>query len=221
MRNNLTIKVNATREVLGVFAGIFIVWGLYRLLFRLPVFYEEVILKAVVFGGPVGWLAKTKLKWQWHDLGISAKRLFPSVYMGLFLGILMGLLGQVGNLVRYGKLNFFSGGLGADEVGQFVILSLVTAFWEQLLFSGYILRRWYQSFHNEWLALWWTAVLFVILHLPALVIVQLMAGGQLVLALFLLLTMQLGCGILRLRFGNLAAPMLVQALWGITIYLFR
>jgi membrane protease YdiL (CAAX protease family) len=111
-------------------------------------------------------------------------------------------------------------GLTSAGLGSYVILSVVTAFWEQLLFSGYLLRTLYLIIKNEWIAMWAVSSLFVCLHLPALLLVQHLGGGQLVLAVGLLLVLQMGCSLLRLWLKNLAAPMMAHALWGVTLYLF-
>jgi Fe2+ transport system protein B len=46
-------------RVIGLYVLVFVVWGLYRLLFRFPVWFEEIVLKGVGvwFAGVVGGVA--------------------------------------------------------------------------------------------------------------------------------------------------------------------
>lgn len=209
------------REILLVYVLIFLVWGLYRMLFRMPVWFEELVLKGLVFGVPVFWVSIKKLGWKLKDLGMTGDNLASATYMGLVLGILLGLFGQLGNIVRYGGLRLSAFGLTSESIGAFLILSLVTAFWEELLFAGYILQRLGGAVKSEWTQLLVTASLFVLLHVPALILVQQMTIIEMVLVMVLLLILQIGSGVLMLRYRNLAAPVLAHALWGVTIFMFR
>lgn len=208
------------RDVAIVFTIVLVLWGLYRLLFRLPTNFEEVILKGFVFGLPVLVVAR-RYQWRLVDLGISSKRLTLSVYGGLALGIMLGVVGQLGNILRHQGLQWSQWGLTSETLGGFIVLSLVTAFWEQLLFCGLFLRMTQDILSDEWKQAWVVAILFVVLHVPALIFIQQFVGFDMVVALLLLLLLQLGNVILRLRFDNLIAPIMAQALWGVTVFLFR
>ncbi len=208
------------KEVGTIYLFIFIVWGLYRFLFRLPTLFEEVVLKGLVFGGSVAWLGY-KNGWGWQTFGIRPEGLSRSVRWGLVAGMGVGLVGQLGNMIRHDGLTLSRFGLDGKVLGTFLILSLVTAFWEQLVFSGYILNRLRTVVADIWVRSWVVAVLFVLIHIPALILVSGLSGSILILTLILLLLMQMAAQILFYRFNNLAAPILAQALWGVTIYLFR
>lgn len=207
------------REVLWVFSFLFLVWGTYRLFFRLPLWVEEVVLKAIVFGGPVWWVARKKgigLK----ELGITSENFFTSVYLGLGLGVILGFVGQLGNLIRHGTVFFEDFGLTSEMMGGFIILSLVTACWEELVFSGYMVARLKQVVKTEQMLVAMVGCLFALLHVPAL-IVQGMSILQVGLSLWLLLVLGMGNAILRLRQKNLVAPIMAHALWGVAVFLFR
>lgn len=208
------------RDIAIVYAVVLILWGLYRLIFRLPVSFEEVVLKGLVFGIPV-YLMVRRYQWGWKDLGITSDRLTMSVYGGLALGIILGLVGQLGNVIRHQGLSWSQFGLTSEGLGMFLVLSLVTAFWEQLLFCGLFLRMVQDLVRDEWKQAWIVALLFVGLHIPALWFTQRLFGANLLVAMLLLLVLQLGNVILRLRFNNLIAPIMAQALWGVTVFLFR
>jgi membrane protease YdiL (CAAX protease family) len=208
-------------RVIGLYAFVFIVWGMYRaVLFRMPVWIEEVVLKGLVFGLPVFWLAIRREGHALKDLGVTSKRIFESVYIGISLGVLLGVVGQVGNIVRHGSLTLASYQLHSEDVGIYIILALITAFWEGLLFFGYILLKLSRITH-ELRAAGITAVLYSFIHLPALLLIQNLGIGQVLLSAVLLGLLGFGSAILMLRYQNLAAPIMVQALWGVTVFLFR
>jgi len=214
-------KLAIWHRSLGLYAFVFILWGLYRLLFRFPVWIEETFFKAIVFGLPVFVvLYKTKKK-PWSFLGMTTKNLFEAVYLGLGLGLLLGFVGQLGNFIRHqGSLVYSDFGLTASNIGAFLILALITAFWEELLFMGYILNHLVITLKSEWQTALITSGLFSMVHLPALVVSQL-PTAQIILQLILLITLGIGNSILMLRTKNLAAPILAHALWGTTIFIFR
>ena len=208
-------------EIVSVYAFIFLVWGIYRWLFQMPVWFEEVVLKGLVFGIPVYIAAIRVAKWKWEDLGLTGDNLWESVNLGLALGVVLGLFGQIGNFIRHGGLQFSTFNFDAGALGAFLILALVTAFWEELLFSGYILQRLERVVRTEWSQLIITASLFVVLHIPSLFLIQRMSISDMVMAVVLLFLLELGSGILMLRYRNLAAPILAHAMWGVTVFLFR
>jgi hypothetical protein len=213
-------EILSSREALLLYVIIGLGWGVYRLLFRLPTIIEETILKAIVFGIPVFYVAH-KRQWRWKELGMTVDNLTASVYLGILLGMILGVAGNFGNTIRHGGLQFNDFGLTSATLGSFIILSLVTAFWEQLLFTGMFLRLLAEVIKDEWKLTWLVAILFVGLHIPALLLIQQLQGVQFVVAVILLLLLQMGSVILMLRYKNLAAPIMAQALWGVTVFLFR
>lgn len=207
------------REVLWLYTFLFMVWGAYRLFFRMPVWFEEVFIKALVFGLPVVYLAK-KNKWSVRDLGIKGDKFFQSVYLGLGLGVILGFAGQIGNIIRHGTLVFENYGLNSETIGTFMILALVTAFWEGLVFMGYLLQRLDKVVKSEQVLVVVVGLMFAMIHAPAL-LVQGMASGQMMVSLLLLLLLGVGSSILMLRQRNLIAPVMAQAMWGVTVFMFR
>lgn len=208
------------RQVMRVYAVVFVVWAMYRLLFRLPVVIEEVVLKGIVFGGPVLWLVLKQNGWTLRKLGMHTEKLFESVYLGLSLGMVLGLVGQIANVLRYGQLSLSGFGVTSESIGSFLLLGLVTAFWESLLFYGFILQA-LRKVTDELSAVLVTAVLFVLIHIPALILVQQLTIAGVLLSSIVLLALAWGNGVLYLRMQNLAAPILAHALWGVTVFLFR
>jgi hypothetical protein len=204
--------------VLVVYTAVFLVWGVYRLLFRLPVFIEEVFLKFLVFGGPVLWVVLKKENKSLADLGMVTKGLLASVYFGLLFGLWLAVLGNLIAFIKSGGVSL-NANINVRDFGNLMVLGMVTSVWEQLLFSGFILPRLVKDLGSEMAAVVITALLFALVHLP----IQLATNVSLVqilVRMVLLFGLGLGNGVLYLRFKNLAAPIFAQLAWGSVIYLF-
>lgn len=209
------------KKLLWAYVVILVVWGMYRLLFRLPVVVEETVLKGIVFGVPVWWAVYKAKLLPAEEVGLTNRRLLSGVYLGLFLGMGLGLVAQVSNIMRYGGLVLSDFGVTSESVGGFLLLNLVTAFWEQLLFAGLILPVLLTVFKDEWRALWVTGILFALLHIPAMVFIQQASILGVMLGSMLMWLLMMGAGILKLRYQTLATAVLAQALWGMSVFLFR
>ena len=212
-------EMNWTR-LLVIYCGLFVIWSLYRLLFHSSVIIEEGIIKGIIFSLPL-LIVPVKDKYPIKAMGITSAHFFQSVYLGITLGLMLGLAGQAGNFIRHQTILFSNFNLTSANIGAFLILSLITAFWEQLLFSGYFLRQSSHITTNETFQVSVVGLLFSIIHLPVMVFVQHGSLSQLLLSFILLFTLGIGCAILLLRQNNLIAPIMAHALWGVTIFLFR
>lgn len=208
----------ALHRVFGFFFVLFVVWGLYRLLSPLPVWLEETVLKGLVFGGGVYWVAVRLEGWSLEQLGITSKRLFEGVMLGVGLGLLMGVVGSWGHFLRYGEQGLAA--LSVSELGSFFLLALVTAFWEQLVFAGYVVQRLSEVLSEEWVAVFLAGLLFALIHVPAL-LVQQVGVVQFMAHSLLLLSVGVGAGVLILRTRTLLAPIMAHAMWGVALYLFQ
>ncbi|EKE20523.1 MAG: hypothetical protein ACD_7C00540G0001, partial [uncultured bacterium] len=142
-------QISDLHRVMWVYTVVFLVWGLYRMIIRLPVAVEEVGLKAVVFGLPVFWVVVKKEKKSLSSLGMKMEGLLVSMYLGIFLGVVMGVMGKVAEWVREGAISFNELAKVA-EFGNMMFLGLFTAFWEELLFMGFMLPRVVKDVKNEW-----------------------------------------------------------------------
>jgi membrane protease YdiL (CAAX protease family) len=211
-------RMRELHVVMVIYAVIFIVWGLYRLEFRLPEWFEEVVLKFIVFGLPVFWYVLVKEKNNLSSLGMVTKGLLASVYFGLLFGLWLAVFGNLIAYVRTGGLGLNTT-IGVKEFGNLAMLGMVTSFWEQLLFSGFILPRVIKDVRNEWAGVILVGILFALLHLPV-QIVSHASLSQIYVRMILLLSLGIGNSILYLRFKNLAAPIFAHLAWGSVIFLF-
>jgi membrane protease YdiL (CAAX protease family) len=200
------------------FVYIFVVWGLYRLIFRLPEPIEEVIFKPLVFVGAVILVERPK-NWQKYFVEIWGR---GDAVRAAFLGLLLG----IGYIIFYAISSVISAGLGLESApgGQswmmFLGLGAVTAVWEEWTFQGYILGGLSRVISHKWPARVLTAALFALVHLPALIFWHKFTGSILGLQLFSLMVLGLGNAILMAYSKNLLAPIISHVLWGAAIFLF-
>lgn len=201
------------------FVYIFVVWGLYRLIFRLPEPIEEVIFKPLVFVGAIILVERPK-NWQKFFLKIWGKGdLVRAAFLGLLLGIGYIILYAISFFISTGKIILEQTPDG-QSWGLFLGLGLVTAVWEEWTFSGYILGEFSKALSNKWLARSFTAVLFALIHLPILIFWHKFTGSILGFQFFSLMTLGFGNAILMGYSKNLLAPVISHTLWGAAIFLF-
>lgn len=202
------------------FVYIFVVWGLYRLIFRLPEPIEEIILKPLVFVGAVMLVERPK-SWQKYFTEIWGKGdLIKSAFLGLVLGVGYIVLYTFSSLISAGNINLQAAPAGEPWL-MFLGLGLITAVWEEWAFTGYILSGLSRTLSNKWLARILTSVLFALVHLPALIFWHKFTGSVLGFQFFNLMALGLGNAVLMGYSKNLLAPIISHALWGAAIFLFR
>lgn len=205
------IKVALIRRNLMVYAVVFVLWGLYRLLIRFPIFLEEAVLKPLVFFPPaLAMLEREKVKktavrkiFGWQKEGIPL-----AVYFGLTIGMTYFLIvAALGLLVSgWGSINL--SGIGQSQWLSLLLVALASAVWEQAFFNGFLLLRFEQALRNQWSSVGLTASLFALLHLPILLVdTQISQVWQ---AVELGLLWLVGCinAVLMLRTRNILGPIL-------------
>lgn len=212
-------KNRELKKVLSVYLTVLCVWTFYRAVFWFPVWLEELVIKPVVFLGPVFWVVK-KEKSRLDFLGLS-KDIFKAIRLGVLLGLIYGLAAFWFNYLKYGTVQLVSFGLAGTSLLVFLGLALATAISEEVLFRGYLLKKLIAVWKDEWSAVLFSGLLFALIHLPLLVFTS-EQGGLVILVQFLLtLLVGWGNGVVMLRTGNILAPILSHVFWGTTIFLFR
>jgi membrane protease YdiL (CAAX protease family) len=224
LRNNWYLireKKNLTvwHQVIGFYVFLLLIWSMYRFISPLPVWIEEVFVKGLIFGLPVFVIIFWKEKKDLTSLGIGMHNFFESVYLGLALGVFFWFFGQIANFLRYqGLLSLREIQPTSPEFGAFLLLALITAWWEELVFMGYILQRLAKVIKNEWKVALVTASMFCVVYMPAMIVARI-SISQMILRLMLIFSLGLGNSILMFRTKNLMAPILAHALWGTMLYM--
>ena len=198
---------------------ILIVWGFYRVLFKLPDNIEELILKPIIWLTPLFFLLK-KEKLGINSLGITLKNLFPAIYLSLGLGAIFAIEAIFLNFLKYKAFNF---GANIGEWGLMLslLISFATAFSEEVSFRGYIFNRLWGVLNNEWLANIITSVVWALVHAPVTIFVWKLSLSAAALYLFLTFLFGLGSVFVFARTKNVFGSVFLHVLWSWPIILFR
>lgn len=212
-------KFNKLHSALKVYSIVFVVWGIYRLIFRLPEEMEETFLKPLIFVGIAILMEKPK-NWLKYFMEIWGKGDWP---MASGMGLLFGL----GYVVFYGLSSLFSfgslqpGELTGNTILSFILIGILTSIWEEWLFSGYILSHIKADVKGIWLPRLITAAMFAVIHVPVLVVWHRLAFQATVFQIAMLFVLGTGNAILMGRSKNLIAPVISHFGWGLAIFMFR
>ncbi len=213
--------IEIVQRTLSVYAVIFVLWGLYRLLFRFPTVVEELVFKPLVFLLPVLSVLSGEGKrgrMLFEAFGLRRAGLALSIYFGLTLGVVYFLVVRLASFIPSGERLVLT--VSAFPFFGLLGLSLATAVWEQMVFSGFVLSRLYLFFRNEWESVALTAFLYTLLHLPILWLESHASISFIVIQLILFFLVGMGNAILMLRTRNLVAPILSHTFWAVAVGLF-
>lgn len=208
-------------SVFRLWAWILLGWSLYRYFFTLPEWFDEFILKPLVFVGPVLWYLRSIEKRNLASLGLTTKNLFTSIYIGLGFGFIFALEGLAANAIKYGKLTiqpiqaFTENGLLL-----LLVLSLATAISEEILSRGFLFTRIYEKTKNLPYASILSTLMFVSLHVPILVTSLRLQGFTLVLFFVTNLILGFANSLLMYNTRSVVAPILVHLFWNMTVALY-
>jgi len=216
------LSVNKSKSIYLIWFGIFLVWIFYRVTFKFPEWVDELIVKPLVFVGPVIWFVKTREKRGPESLGFSRKNLFSDLYIGVGIGLLFAIEGFLANFIKYGNFSFVPiNALTSVGLIPFLVLSLVTAISEETLGRGFLYNRLFEEGRNQFGAAIISSVLFLLLHVPILFVQLNLTGGSLVV--YLISVFLLGvtnCYLFTFRGNRLTVPILVHLFWNATVALY-
>lgn len=206
-------EVTSTQRILNVWAIILIIWSFYRATFKsdLPLWFDEFIAKPIVFILPVYWyITRTEKKRFLRSVGFKRNKALTDVLFGLGIG---SLFIGVAVLTRITKGLAFPSFTISPEVIIWIFATVMTAVSEQILSTGFIFKRLSDESKNVFKPLLISALLFFFLHVPAMFGVDKIAGSTLVQMLILNTVMSLTTSVVFLLRKNTIAPILVHAMY--------
>lgn len=201
-------------------AFIVVTWSLYRVFYgTLPEDFEEIILKPLIWIGPIFYLLSLEGK-GFKSLGYHFKNLFNCIYFILALGAGFALLGLIVNVIKYSGPSF-SARFGDYGFITSFFLSTITAVTEETVFRGYLFTRFWKGLGNEFRAALATTFVWTLVHVP--IVLTLGLTYPLGIALYLVLIALYGFGacFVYARTRNIASSILLHLLWEWPILLFR
>lgn len=213
-------KKTTLGPIFHLWAWILLAWSLYRYFFKLPEWVDEFIFKPMVFVAPVIWYVVKREKQKLDTLGITKNNFFTSVYIGLGLGVVFAIEGLVTHAIKYGKFDVTP--IAAfQQYGFFlIILSLATAFSEEVLSRGFVFNRLYEKTKNLAYSSILSSMMFMLLHVPILVTSTKLQGMTLILFFVTDFVLAMANSLLYYNTGSLVAPILVHIFWNMTVALY-
>lgn len=195
---------------------VLILWVLYRSMFNFPVWFDEILGKAIFFGLPV-WLYVNLNQSDSILKSFSPEKLKSGLLLGIAVGGIFGFVFSI--------LSIFQNGAVVEAVSLFnsnifwyeFILALFTAFWETLLFFSFI-----QTVIQEKFETWpmisqviLSASIFLVFHVPNIILRYDMAS--VFPQVFILFLFAIGQGFLFYSRRNSFALILSHAIWGMVL----
>ncbi len=200
-------------------AFLLVVWGFYRLIFKLPEEVEELFVKPVIWLLPVFYLLR-KEKEGISSLGFTFKNFFPAVYLSFGLGFLFLLEALLINYLKYGNFNF-AAYIGYKPFLTSLGLSFATAFSEEVTFRGYLFNRVWEVSKNEVFSNLSTSFVWALIHVPVVVFVWKLEITAAFLFLILTTLFGIGSAFVFARTKNIFSSILLHVFWEWPIILFR
>jgi len=210
--DNILLMLKKLRPIGRLFTFIFVVWGLYRLIFRLPENVEEIVLKPLIWLVPTFYLVFKKEKRGMESLGYTNKNLKKSIGKGLIFSLFFLVVGISLNYLKNGFFSF--GGIFSKDIfWPTVLLSFITAISEETVFRCYIFNRMAEILKNDWLANLISSVGFCLVYLPISVFVYHYNLPQIFIFLTLTFLFSIGSGVLFSWTGSIWSSILVHVFW--------
>jgi membrane protease YdiL (CAAX protease family) len=220
MAKKVSAFIGSLSPIYHLWAWILLVWSLYRYFFKLPEWADEFIFKPLVFVAPVLWYVLKKERRNLASIGITGKNFFNSLYIGIGFGLAFAVEGLLVHAVKYGKLDVNPISAFGTYGFFLIIISLATAFSEELLSRGFIFNRIFEKTKNLFYSAAIGALFFVLLHIPILVTANKLQGMTLVLFFTTDIILALANSMLFATTGSLVAPILVHIFWNMTVALY-
>ena len=189
-----------------------LIWVIYRSLFQFPVWFDEIIGKAVFFGLPV-WVYISATKAKNVIDTFSFDRIKPGLMRGIAIGGIFGFSAAILAALKSGGV-VSAAVFSSDYFWWEFMLALFTAFWETLFFFSWIMivvqEKWAKwSLLRQVLVV---ATLFLVFHLPN---IFLRFSAEAVLyQICLLFLFAVGQALVFSQWKNAYTLIISHAIWG-------
>ncbi|PIS15920.1 hypothetical protein COT62_01130 [Candidatus Roizmanbacteria bacterium CG09_land_8_20_14_0_10_41_9] len=213
-------EISKRERVLNIWAVILIVWSIYRSQVHAPEWFDEFIAKPGVFVVPVLWYIRYKEKKDFFlETYLRSKHVLSDILFGLAAGALFFLSAFSANFIRTGKFVIPSN-MTISSLLFFIILAFATAFSEEILSRGFVLKRLYEESKNAMSSSFFASILYFFLHVPILFTTVRMSGSSLLLFMATDIILSLINSFIFLQRKSLVLPIFIHALYNITVLFF-
>ncbi|NCO12490.1 MAG: hypothetical protein COZ34_00610 [Candidatus Pacebacteria bacterium CG_4_10_14_3_um_filter_34_15] len=195
---------------------VLVLWVLYRGVFSFPIWFDEIIGKAIFFGLPV-WLYVTLTGSDSVIKSLSPEKLKSGLLLGVAVGGVFGFVFSILSIIQNGAVVEAVSLFDSNIFWYEFILALFTAFWETLLFFSFVMTTIQEKFKS------WSmvsqvilvALIFLVFHIPNIILRY--DISSVLPQIFILFLFAIGQGFLFYSRKNSFALILSHAIWGMVL----
>ncbi|MBU0974202.1 CPBP family intramembrane metalloprotease [Patescibacteria group bacterium] len=195
---------------------ILVLWVLYRGMFNFPIWFDEIIGKAIFFGLPV-WLYVTLTGSDSVIKSFSPEKLKNGLLLGIAVGGIFGFVFSILSIIQNGAVVEAVSLFDSNIFWYEFILALFTAFWETLLFFSFVMTIIQEKF-KAWpmfSQVLLVALIFLVFHVPNIILRY--DISSVLPQVFILFLFAIGQGFLFYSRKNSFALILSHAIWGMVL----
>lgn len=208
-------KTSPTQKALNLWAVVLIIWAVFRAQFKteLPIWFDEFIAKPLVFIVPVLWyVKKVEKKDLWSAVG------FAKMKMNDVLAIVVLTVGYLLFISFLRNFAQMKTSVFTTQTLLVVALSFATAFSEQILSTGFVLKRLFDESKNAVTSSFFASILFFFIHVPILFTNENLMGYTLLWVMLTDLLLSISIAFIFLSWRNLWMAILIHAFYNMSIY---
>lgn len=207
---------NADSLFISLVVFSFIALFLYRFLITAPIWFDEVLFKAIIFGAPL-WIFALKIRRGASFFHFERKHFWVGAFNGLAIGGIFGFLGLFSGAIEKGSV-FIPYLFSSSKFWGTFGLAFATAWWESLFFYGLVLSYLAYKYKNEWISTILATLVFLLFHAPVLILRSGFSGS--LQPLLLLTFFAFGQAILFLRTKSVSSVIVSHAFWGMVLLVY-
>jgi len=215
-------KTTPLQKALNLWAVILIVWSFYRSYLKLPVWFDELVAKPLIFVLPVFYYVKKvdkkKIK-EYFFLKFGIKEIFNDILYSLGVGLIFFLTAIAASYYRFGKIVFFGKLPTLPNLLSIVVIALATGITEEILSRGFVLKKLYEDSKNALSSTFFSSLLFFFLHVPILFNNPKVNGNMLLIFMVTDMLLSMVNGLIFIQRKSLVVPILIHAFYNIVLAL--
>lgn len=213
-------KITSSQKALNLWAIILIAWSVYRVAFKLPEWFDEFIAKPLVFVLPVYFfIKKVDKKDFFSEIGLKSKKLNSDLFIALGAALFFLTAATLSSFFQYKKLVLSKGPVNFETILFSVLIIIATAFSEEILSRGFVLKKLYQESKNIFTASFFASVLFFFLHVPILFASKI-TGTALLFYIITDMLISLINSFVFVERKSLILPILIHAFYSLSLVIF-
>lgn len=185
-------------------------WTTYRILFSLPEWIDELVVKPLIWVGPLIYLHKNNILQTIQSIKINSAK---NIKFGFLIGLLYFVIYTGISKISVGLPQFNPDSLTIVQLILQMVIALSTGFMEEIIFRRFILERSLLLFHDSVVANSFTTVLFTLIHLPIIIFIYKYSLPATISYLSLIGISGFIYGLVYLKNKSLVASSTTHAVW--------